>query len=51
MNELAIAIALLSAVVLLGAWHTHRTDNRRDARLMAGLGASGVAGAVVLATI
>ena len=38
MDESAILIALLSAIVLVGAWHEHAAGNRRDARLMTGIG-------------
>ncbi len=48
MADLVFVIALLTSVILLGAWREHANDNRRDARLLAAVGAGGVlAGAVV----
>ena len=42
MSEYAYVIALLAAVPLLGAWHEYASDNRRDAKLMAAVGAGGM---------
>lgn len=48
MPDHALLIALLGAVLLLGAWREYVSDNRRDARLLAAFGAGGtLAGAVV----
>ena len=41
MSDYAPLIALLSAVVLLGAWREYASDNRRHARLLAAFGAGG----------
>lgn len=41
MSESAFVIAALAVVMLLGAWREYRADNRRDARLLAALGAAG----------
>ena len=42
MSDYALGIAALAAVMLLGAWREYVRDNRRDARLMAVIGAAGV---------
>ena len=42
MYDYAFLIAMLAAVLLLGAWREHRSDNRRDARLLAAFGAGGM---------
>lgn len=47
MSAYAFPVAALGALILWCAWREHVADNRRDARLMAACGASGViAGAV-----
>ena len=35
-------IAMLAAVLWLGAWREYASDNRRDAKLMAAFGAAGM---------
>ena len=48
MFDYAFLIALLAAVMLLGAWREYASDNLRDARLLATFGAGGMlAGAAV----
>lgn len=48
MSDYAFMIALLAAVTLLGAWREYAGDNRRDAKLLAAVGAgSMLAGAAV----
>ena len=42
MYDYALLMALLAVVLLLGAWREHRSDSRRDARLMAAFGAGGM---------
>ena len=42
MSDYAYGIAALAAVILLGAWREYVGNNRRDARLMAVLGAAGM---------
>lgn len=53
MTEYFIPIALLSALILGCAWREFLAENRRDAKLMAAVGAGGVvtasAGALWLA--
>ena len=48
MHDYAFLIALLAAVLLLGAWREYASDKRRDARL---LGALGTGGMVVSAVV
>ena len=38
-------IALIGATLVLGAWREYRADNRRDAALLAGIGALTALGA------
>ena len=48
MSDYSFLIALMAAVLLLGAWREYANDNRRDARLLGALGTGGMlAGAVV----
>ena len=48
MSDYAFLIALMAAVLLLGAWREYASDNRRDARLLGALGTGGMlVGAVV----
>ena len=48
MSDYAFLLALLAAVMMLGAWREHANDNRRDAKLLAACGAGGMlAGAAV----
>ena len=42
MSDYAFLIALLASVILAGAWHEFADDNRRDAGLLAALGAGGM---------
>ena len=42
MDDYAHLIGLLAVVLLLGAWREQRSDNRRDAWLLATLGAGGM---------
>ncbi len=42
MSDYVFLIALLAGVLLLGAWREYASDNRRDARLLAALGAGGM---------
>lgn len=42
MHEYALLIALLATVVLLAAWSEYRSDNLRDAGLLAALGTGGM---------
>ena len=42
MHDYAYLIGLLAVVLLLGAWLEHRSDNRRDARLLGALGTGGM---------
>ena len=42
MSDYAFPIAALAVVMLLGAWREYVSDNRRDAKLMAALGAAGM---------
>ena len=42
MYDYAFLIAMLAAVLLLGAWREHRNGNWRDARLLAAFGAGGM---------
>ena len=42
MDDYAYLIAMLSALLLLGAWRENRSDNRRDAGLLAAFGAGGM---------
>ncbi len=52
MADVLFVTALLTAVILLGAWREYAADNRRDAGLLAAVGAVGaggvLAGAMVL---
>ena len=41
MSDFAFLVALLGAVMLLGAWREYASDNRRDAALLATFGAGG----------
>ena len=41
MTDYVFLIALLTAVILLGAWREYADDNRRDAKLLAAFGAGG----------
>ena len=48
MADYAFPIAALGMLILLGAWREYAGGNRRDAKLIAACGASGVlAGAAV----
>ena len=42
MDDYAYLIGLLAVVLLLGAWREQRSDNRRDAWLLAAFGVSGM---------
>ncbi len=47
MADYAMPFALVAATLLLGAWREYRSDNPRDAKLLAGFGlGSTLAGAV-----
>ena len=48
MADVVFVIALLTAVILLGAWREYANDNRRDARLLAAVGAGGVLASAVV---
>lgn len=48
MSEYAFLIALLAAVMLLGARREHANDNRRDARLLAACGTGGALASAVV---
>ena len=41
MTDLVFLSALLTAVILLGAWREYADNNRRDAKLLAAFGAGG----------
>lgn len=41
MSDYVFLIALLTTVILLGAWREYANDNRRDAKLLAAFGAGG----------
>lgn len=48
MSDYTFLIALLAAVMLLGAWREYASENRRDAKLLAAFGAGSVlAGAAI----
>jgi len=42
MTQAALALSFLAAAVLYAAAHEYFAENRRDARLLAGVGGSGV---------
>ena len=42
MSNYALAIGLIAAIVLYCAWREYANDNRRDAKLLAAIGAGGV---------
>ncbi|MCV2361915.1 hypothetical protein LNV23_00460 [Paucibacter sp. DJ1R-11] len=42
MTQAALALSILAAAVLYAAAHEYFAENRRDARLLAGVGGSGV---------
>lgn len=46
--DVAVGAFALVAVILYAAWHEYRLHNLRDARLLAAVGASGLAGSAVL---
>ncbi len=39
MSNYALAIGLIAAIVLYSAWREYANDNRRDAKLLAAVGA------------
>ncbi|WP_165794583.1 hypothetical protein [Kinneretia aquatilis] len=51
MTEIAISIALLASAVLYAAAHEYFADNRRDAKLLAGLGGGGALAGLSLALL
>lgn len=51
MTELAIGTALLAAAVIYAAAHEYFADNRRDAKLLAGLGGGGALASLGLALL
>jgi len=49
MLEHVLVLALLAVVIISGAWRDHAAGNRRDARLLAGIGMCTGIGAVAVA--
>ena len=48
MSDYSFLIALMAAVLLLGAWREYASDNRRDAGLLGALGTGGILAGVVV---
>lgn len=51
MVDYLLVTALLTAVILLGAWREYADDNRRDAWLLAAFGAVGTGGVLAGAMV
>ena len=48
MSDYSFLIALMAAVLLLGAWREYASDNRRDAGLLGAFGTGGILAGVVV---